>query len=349
MNLRIRRRRFGQLAIATAATAAVANLAGKTVAQTPQNAILGVRLAAINTTNTPAPNPIGGIIGGVVDAVVDDVDDVVNIVVDAVRNTPPIAVISSDVETGREISVSRIATAAVDNLDSITDTLIDRAVSTLRPERITGLTALSDGSLIVASVGSTPRGQVSRLIITDSRERRRSVRVSGFPNPNGTVESILGTKDNRLFSIISLREGIPPFALVTIDLNTGRITAGEDLALPDLQSGARFSNLAQSPDGTIYGTTIGREGATSLVQLDLENRSVITGRGRIIKLPQFSFNNQPLENDLSSLAFSPSGQLFALGDPNSEGTNSLFNVDVRTGQLRLLRVFNVAKIAFALS
>lgn len=83
------------------------------------------------------------------------------------------------------------------------------------------------------------------------------------------------------------------------------------------------------------------------MQLDLENRAVVSGRGKIIRLVELSFKNKPLENDLASLAFSSSGQLFALADLKYEGTNSLFTVDMKTGAMTLVRKFAVDKILFA--
>ncbi|MBD2772089.1 hypothetical protein [Iningainema tapete] len=46
MNLRIRRRRFGQLALASAATAAIANLGTKAVAQQSSGILFGVRFSS---------------------------------------------------------------------------------------------------------------------------------------------------------------------------------------------------------------------------------------------------------------------------------------------------------------
>lgn len=62
---------------------------------------------------------------------------------------------------------------------------------------------------------------------------------------------------------------------------------------------------------------------------------------------ELRFNGRPLSNDLACLAFSPSNQLFALADPNLEGSNSLFSVDPQTGQMQFLRKFAVDKIAFS--
>lgn len=324
MNLRIRRRRFGQLAIASAATAAIANLGSKAVAQQPSEVIFGVSLGK------------SSLVGGLISSITD-----------LVNNTPAISLISSDLVSGRDISSVELPSITVDNINTTVETVAKAATSVLR-ERLTGLTTLSDNTLVIASVSTSRNGNVTRLVFTDPKSSRpqNSLKLSGFPTNTSTVESILATEDNNLLSVISLNEGITPFDFATIDTKTGKVTSGVELALPAVEVDRRYSNLASSPDGTIYATTLGREGGTTLVQLDLENKLTITGRGQINRLVQLSFNNEPLENDLLSLAFSPSGQLYALANPNYEETNSLFSIDIKSGVLTLLRKFNANKITF---
>ncbi|MBD2772976.1 hypothetical protein [Iningainema tapete] len=327
MNLRIRRRRFGQLAIASAATAAIANLGSKAVAQQSE-VILGVRLGKSSGG--------GGLLGGIVSSITD-----------LANNTPAITLITSDLVSGREISVIDLPSIAVDNISTVVETVAKAATTALR-ERITGLTTLSDNTLVIASVSQSRNGNVTRLVFSDpsSSRPKNSLKLSGFPTNNSTVESILSTNDNNLLSVISLNNAITPFDFASIDPRTGRVTPGAELALPAVELDRRYSNLASSPDGTIYATTLGREGVTTLVQVDLENRLTINGRGRINRLVPLSFENEPLENDLLSLAFSRSGQLYALANPNYEATNSLFSVDPRSGVLTLLRKFDASKITF---
>jgi hypothetical protein len=109
-----------------------------------------------------------------------------------------------------------------------------------------------------------------------------------------------------------------------------------------LEPNRRFSNLAQSPDGRIYATSIAGAGATGLVQLELQLENVIN-------LSQLSFNNQFLGNDLASLTYSPANQLFALADPTYKGINSVFRVNESTGVMEMLTDFEVDKIIFARS
>lgn len=324
MSFRIKRRRLGQLAIASAATTAVTNFADKVFAQKPQQIIYGVRLAS--------PNNLAR-------AVTDAIDN----------KTPELLLISANTVTGKVLKTIEIASQVVDN-PQVSIPAVPQALFTSPSERITGLTTQSDGILVVSTVVSNKKGSFSRLLFTDQRNSKpKAKKVAGLRRSRNTIESLLAipTRPGKLLSVLSLNQGIPPFDLGEIDVRSGKVQFGAELALPELPLNRRFSNLAQSPDGTIYATTLGSEGSTTLVQLDLTNKAIVTGRGKIIRLSLLRIDNEPLENDLLSLSVSPSGQVFALANPKNEQTNSLFSVDVRTGEMRLLRQFEADKITFA--
>jgi len=318
MNLRIKRRRFGQLVIASATSTAIANLAGKAVAQLPQLIIYGVRL----------------------DAATSSTQDLVN-------TTPGVVIVPLDIATGKESPAIVVPASAVENRQTTTE-IADKAIYSQPRERLTAFTALADGTFIIPSTTSSRKGDHSRLIFVDKKtsKPKKALKTSGFKKRNSTLESLLATKKGDFIGIVSLNGGTPPFNLVAIDQQTGKTAARSDLGLPDLPQNQRISNLAQAPDGTIYATTLGQEGGTNLVKIDLVNRSVVTGEGRIVKLSSLSFNKKPLEDDLLDLTVSPDGQIVALANPKREDTNSLFIVDSKTGEMTLLRKFKVDKITF---
>jgi len=65
-------------------------------------------------------------------------------------------------------------------------------------------------------------------------------------------------------------------------------------------------------------------------------------------LTRLTFNGRPLLNDLASVAWSPKDKkLYALGDPNYTGTNSLLIVNIGTGALTKPKELAVDKITFA--
>ncbi|MBR8835099.1 MAG: hypothetical protein DSM106950_13965 [Stigonema ocellatum SAG 48.90 = DSM 106950] len=310
MNLKIRRRQFGQLALASATTAVIANLGGKVAAQ-KQQTLYSVRVSKLNSISDP------------------------------VNTTPQIILKSSNVTTGQELLNSEIASTTVSNVSTAVET-VEKSISTQPSERLTGVTTLSDGTLVSTSVLSSKSGNVTRLSVTNpnTSQTTNSLKVSGFPNNNSTVESLLSTKDNKLIGVISLNEGTPPFDLAIIDRATGKVTLSTEAGLPRLASGRRYSNIVQSPDGKIYATTLGKEGVTTLVQVDMANKS-------INKVVQLSYNNKPLANDLLSLAISSSGQFYALANPDHGSTNSLFTVDVKTGVLTFVKPLDAEQITFS--
>ncbi len=325
MNFRVKRRRFGQLAIASAATTLLSNLAvKKTVAQQPQLVVYGVRL-------TPASS-----------SVTEDLADA-----SAANKIPGIILQAVALATGQEMSNTEISEQTVENQQEVTETVNKAFVVKKRSERITGFTALSDGTFFVAASAATKKGDFNRFISfsEDSKKSAKKGLKAKNVKKNNTVESLLAIQNDQILSIVSLSQGQPPFELAVINPKSGQVDSLADL--PYLPLEQRFSNLAQSSNGTIYATSIEPGTGPILVQFDLVNKSPITGRGRIIKLVELKFNGSPLQNDLASLAFSPSDQLLALADPKYEGSNSLFTVDIKTGEMQLLRKFAVDKIAFS--
>lgn len=250
------------------------------------------------------------------------------------KNSPQL-IYGVRVTSGRVLLLSLdLATGQIQDLSASTPEL-----NLLPNERLSGFTLLSDGTFVLATAPTTATitGQsasLSRLLSFSSPQTLPA--LQGLER-NSTIESLLGTNERELLSIISLNQGSPPFRLATINLQTGQVSFINDLPLPPNR---RFSNLAQRPDGHIYATSIARESSTGLVQLELQ-------LGNLINLSPLSFNNQFVLNDLASLTYSPANQLFALADPTSKGTNSVFRVDETTGVMEMPTDFEVDKIVFA--
>jgi hypothetical protein len=206
-----------------------------------------------------------------------------------------------------------------------------------RRERIAGFIASSSASLLFSKTKGVPGASevVSHLILVN--ESSQVLPVTGL-GENSTVEALLIADDGSIWCIVSLNSGVPPFSLATIDAETGTASLLEDFHFPP---DARFGNIAQCGNGLIYGTSIGTEGSIRLVQIDLYNQE-------IINLPFLHFEERMLSDDLKSLAFSSSGQLYALGDLKERGKNLLLTVDIDTGALDLVREINTERITFSL-
>lgn len=206
----------------------------------------------------------------------------------------------------------------------------------LKPrERLTGLSYLSDGTLIQSSNSiTTEENKPKTSTITFFGNSLKKLTVLGLP-ANQTVESFVVTNNDSLLALVGQSNGAPPFRLANINRNTGQISF-INFTLPANQ---RFGTLAQCPDGKIYATSPGPLGETSLVRINLQ-------QGEVINLAQLTLNGTVWDNGLRSLACSPAGQLFALGAIRYETTNSVYTVEPRTGVMTLLREFDVNNIAF---
>ncbi|MBU7584595.1 MAG: hypothetical protein KAF91_17060 [Nostoc sp. TH1S01] len=324
MYLRIKRRQFGQLVIASAATTMLVNLAkNKTLAQEAR-ALVGVRLPASQNKQKA------------------------KISTDIENTSPAVTLVSLDLTTGSEKSTTNIPSSTVDNQTTKSEAT-KRAFYT-ESSRITGFTTLSDGTLAMVTVDTNQKGNYSKLIFTDrkSPQKPKAKKISGFKKANNTIEGILGTKDNKIIGIASNNQGLPPFYLVLIDPKNGKVTSGDELKLPELPPNIRFNNLALSPDGKFYATILNSEGRVTLVTLDPNKTSMITGKLLITTIAELTYNRKYLSSDLLSLAFSPSGQLIALANLNNEQKNSIFAVDIKTARMTILSKVEIDKCTFTL-
>ncbi|MBR8835676.1 MAG: hypothetical protein DSM106950_17090 [Stigonema ocellatum SAG 48.90 = DSM 106950] len=333
MNLRIRRRRFGQLALASAATAALGSLASKVNAQTTTAAISGLVGVGLTTTNTSSTQP--SLTPSLTPSSV--ISPIIGNVLTLANNTPTINLVDLS-------GTKTIASTTVDNPGTIFN-LVNNAVST-QSQRIASLTPGLDGTtLVTATVTHAQNIAVSQLtfISPNSTQPSRAVILSGFTTPNAVIESVLAMQNGQYLGIVSLNGGIPPFELAMIDPDTGKVTSGKQLA--DLKPDSRYSNLTNAPDGSIYATTLGREGRTGVVKIDLNNKSLITGKATIVRILDLSINNEPLDNDVLSLAFSSTGILYALANPTRQQTNSVYTVDTNNkGTLTPVTTIGAQKI-----
>lgn len=319
MNQRLTRRRFGQVVIAGSAAAGLTYLANKTEAQTAQTAnlpVVGVDTGSITSTNNAATPEVN----------ITELDSTGAARTGAASTNQELVVESLDVVTGQ---VKDLTTPQL---------LQDGGTPILHSgEQVTGLTYLSDGRLVVAitPVSTSEKGDApTRLTILGTSST--TVTVSGL-NKQQKLESLVGTSQGGLLGLVVKKNGTPPVSLVDIDVKTGQISFTEKVILPSEQ---RFSNLAQCPDGKLYTTTVGKQGETNLVQLNL-------GQQKPITKAQLRFNGSPWNNGLNSLVCSKAGQLLALGARRYESPNNLYTVDPSNGIMTLLKPFDVARITIA--
>lgn len=312
---RLTRRQFGQIAIAGSAAAAIAALANRTFAQPAQAPLV---LIAVRPGNLTRNDVTGGTSAAPNDTIVPDDPD---------QSTAPS-------KPARARTARGLQLVSLDVGNGQVQTRPTPAASLESGEEISGLAVLTDGSIVVAITPSSTSDQgrnPTRLVLLGTPPRSVNVRLS----PQEALDSLLVLNDGLLVSLVVSKAGTPGGRLVTVDPQNGQIST-----IFELPTDQRFSNLAQCPDGTIYTTTVARDGATSLVQLNLGQNQVIPGA-------QLRFNNQVWNNGLNSLVCSSAGQLFALGNLWHETTQHLYLIDAKTGNMTRLQPSDAAEITIS--
>ncbi|MFB2773262.1 hypothetical protein ACE1AT_28915 [Pelatocladus sp. BLCC-F211] len=262
--------------------------------------------------------------------------------------TPPVELSTADAKTGKVVSKTNVPVQSVDNPSSVRKK--SRAFFTGDSDRITKLTALGDGNLVIPIVSNTRDGYFNRLIYTVGSAKNpqfRAKKVLDLETADQTIESLLSLSKDQLLCIVGT-EGLPPFTFKTIDSRNGKIISEDDLDLPSLPPAHRFANLCQDPKGNIFATETGSEGVPILISMNLQEKAIVTGKVKIQRLTPLNFEGRPQINDVKDLNFSSSGQLYALAADKSGKKNALFTVDVRSGKMGLVNEdFAVEKFAFS--
>ncbi|MFN6460359.1 MAG: hypothetical protein RMZ41_000745 [Nostoc sp. DedVER02] len=314
----LKRREFTQLAAASLTSTIVTDLSSKALAQKSQEVLYKAKL--LKTSND----------------------------LNREDQTPPIELSAADVKTGKVVSRINVPAQFVDNPLSVPKKF--RAFFTDEADRITKLTALGDGNLVMSTVSIKRNGYFNRLLYTVGGAKTsqfRAKKVLDLKTSNQTIESLLSLPKNLLLCIVGI-EGIPPFSFRIIDSRNGKIISGDELNLPPLPPSNRFANLCQDPKGNIFATEISSEGMPILISMNLEDKAVVTGKVKIKRLNPLNFEGRPLLNDVRDLNFSASGQLYAVAGDKSGKKTRLFTVDVKSGKMGLVNDdFGTEKFAFS--
>ncbi len=315
----ITRRRFGQLALASTATATgvavFSGLANRTSAQTapsaPSSLIYGLSSGPLTTNTTPSPAGAA---------------EVSNTNASNTTASIPIGLIlqSIDTVTGQIQPVNTYQFLG----DGVTPILQTN-------ETVGGFAALVDGTFVVTiTPASGTQNETSPTRLTLLNQSPINVSLSGL-SLQEKLDSLVITSDGGLLGLVLKKNSTPPVRLVDIDIKTGLITTSSRVTLPNDQ---RFSNLTQCQDGTIYTTTVDLQGNTTIVMLDQQQK-------QLIPLPQLSVNGKAWNNGLQSLVCSATGQLLVLGALRYVTPNSIYGVNTNDGTLSAITQFNVSKIA----
>ncbi len=276
MNLKLTRRRFGQLAIASTAAVATGYLANRTVAQTNLVDVLyGIRIEG----------------------------------------------------TGLVVQTLNLVSLVLSDVLNLT-----RGITLAPGDQLSGFTSLSNGTLVVAINPSRAINRDDdyppRIILLGTPPR--TLTVTGLRDKKYVLGDIAGTTGGSLVGLVYKRNGTPPVRLASIDPRTGELDITDSF-----RGNQRVRNLTECREGnggTIYTTTVDREGNTVLA-----DKQLVLGRENWV-------------SGLGSMACSSSGEFYVLGRSRYGPVNALYKVNKSTGEMTEKITFplanNLNKIAF---
>lgn len=230
---------------------------------------------------------------------------------------------------------SKAGSVFLQSLNLVTNTVEDLTTTPLNiGEKLIAFTSLADGTLVLA-IGAARTGKKenapTRLVFLGKSPK--TVTLSGLKKQEG-LESLQGANDGSLIGLVNRKNNQSAVKLVNINTSNGEITLNNKIKLTATK---RFSELAQVSNSTIYTIDVGQEGEVTLVSLDL-------GQDKVIQRSQLKFNNEVWNSGLNDLVGYSADQIFALGAPRYESPNNLYTVDASTGNMTLIREFDVTKI-----
>jgi hypothetical protein len=188
-------------------------------------------------------------------------------------------------------------------------------------ERLTGLTYLSDGNLLVAITPDSAAANGSEptrfLILNQSSQ---TISVSGL-KVDEALDSLLLLKSGSLIGLVTKKDGTGPAEIVDVNPKTGKVSFTNRISLP---ADRRFSCLAEAPDGTLYTSVFRANATTELLKLDLAQKTVTV-------VAKLSVDDISWYHGIQSLIFTPVGQLVALANLEYRLPNSVYTIQLDTG------------------
>ena len=228
----------------------------------------------------------------------------------------------------------------VRSLDLSNSTVQQRgALAHAGTERVSAIFQGRDRSLNVVRI-STKRDVGHRTLIhrigvpemiTDATSRL----LTGL-DATQSVSGLFIPNSGPAIALIAHYTDTPPFSFATLDLQSWKASA---LHSPGLNPTVRYGHLTKCPDGSMYASTRKIEQNVHLVRIRLDEATT----HQVVELTLYG---RALRNDVSDLACAPSGELYALADPQYAGTNSVFAVNLATGVLTPVQAFDVERMVF---
>lgn len=179
-------------------------------------------------------------------------------------------------------------------------------------DQITGFTAASQLIAVINPSKNAKKSNYSPSLLFLSSSPT-IVTLSGL-NKNETLHGIVGKPDGSLYGLVTEDRSHKKVQLVSIDTSTGKTKK-----IAKISDSERFNNLSLFSNGTLLSTSIDTNGYSNLVQLN-PSTGQTTNKGKITS------RTIDLNNGLTSLAYSSSNSIYALGAQRYAYQNSLFQV-----------------------
>ncbi|MDZ8188984.1 MAG: hypothetical protein RMX96_29540 [Nostoc sp. ChiSLP02] len=246
MKLKLTRRQFAQLALASTTVAAMGVVFGKTLAQESDadTLILGINVGVKNNNASTGMD-----------------SDIIELGEPTQNTDPstlqPIVVQSFNVSTKE---IKNVLTTA-----PILETC----------ERLSGFASIN-GKLIAAASYTCTRKKKDRKVRLIDLNTLESVNISGLKRRED-VYQLVRLKDSSLAALVGKDKGKGSSKLATIDLNTGQIT--DRSKIPQQM---QVIAVAESPDGSLYGIDTDSVGEISFSEIGEKRSTKLKTQGKIL-------------------------------------------------------------------
>lgn len=217
-----------------------------------------------------------------------------------------------------------------------------RAIDPDRPGTVRDVAALSGmGAGALQGLLQLPDRRIA--VVRDSAATRRELAVLGAPDqfagiqtqlvtgidPSLSLSQLLLGWGSRWYALLGAQKDRPPFSIGVLAAGTGGLSLVGTIALPEQ---ARYANLTQCPDGTIYALSFAPQQDARLVRVQPDS-------GDVTDIAFVTFNAHRLNQDALGMTCDAAGRLYLLADPTHAGTPSLFGVDPTAGALTWVGYF----------
>lgn len=215
-----------------------------------------------------------------------------------------------------------------------------------RGERITSFSRLSDTlfAITTAPVMSASRVKGPSLITFSYSPQKRAnakaqQKVLPRLNSSYSISGLIKNADNKLLTLVK-RQDLHSSGLQIMSFDTELKNAGE-VVLPASRMAASFHTFCRSSNGNIFAVSTEGEGyhahANHLWRIDEKSRQVR-------KIAPLILNGRKYGSGFRSLTMSDAGILYGLGSEPEDDFNHIYQIDTRTGRMKLIQKFNFMNI-----